>query len=142
MDNIKVAEVFERIADLLQIKGEPIYRVLAYRRAGESLRSMPRPVEEVWEEGNLEEIPAVGTAISEKINELLSTGKLGFYDRLISEVPETLLEMLKVPDVGPKRIATFWKELGITTLDELENAAREGQLQTHSGMGERIENKI
>jgi DNA polymerase (family 10) len=142
MENTEVAEIFERIADLLQIKGEPIYRVLAYRRAGESIRSLTRPIEEVWKEGNLEEIPGVGKAISEKIDEILSTGKLKFYDRLISEVPETLLELLKVPDVGPKRIAIFWKELKITTLDELEEAARKGQLHTLSGMGERTEERI
>jgi DNA polymerase (family 10) len=142
LDNTEVAQVFERIADLLQIKGEPIYRVLAYRRAGESLRSLTRPLEEIWEEGDLEEIPGVGKAISEKIDELQSTGKLGFYDRLIDEVPETLLELLQVPDVGPKRVAIFWKELGITTLEQLEAAARAGQLKTLSGMGERTEKRI
>ena len=142
MDNSEVARVFDRIADLLQIRDEPIYRVLAYRRAAESLRSLTQPVDQLWQEGNLEEIPAVGKAISEKINELLTTGRLQFYDRLTSEVPETLLDLLKVPDVGPKRIARFWKELGITTLEELEQAGRRGQLQTLSGMGEQTEKRI
>jgi len=142
LDNSEVARVFDRIADLLQIRDEPIYRVLAYRRAAESLRSLTQPVDQLWQEGNLEEIPAVGKAISEKINELLTTGRLQFYDRLTSEVPETLLDLLKVPDVGPKRIARFWKELGITTLEELEQAGRRGQLQTLSGMGEQTEKRI
>jgi DNA polymerase (family 10) len=142
LDNLEVAEVFERIANLLQIQGEPIYRVLAYRRAGESLRALTQPLEELWKDGNLEQIPAVGKAISEKINEILSTGKLEFYERLIKDVPETLLELLEVPDVGPKRIASFWKELGITTLDGLEKAANKGQLRTLPGMGERTEKRI
>jgi DNA polymerase (family 10) len=142
LESIAVAQVFERIADLLHIKGEPIYRVLAYRRAGESLRSLTQPLEELWEEGKLEEIPGVGKAISEKIDELQSTGKLEFYDRLIAEIPETLLELLEVPDVGPKRVAIFWKELGITNLEQLEAAARSGQLKSLSGMGERTEKRI
>jgi DNA polymerase (family 10) len=142
LEKSKVAEIFERIADLLEIKGEPIYRVLAYRRAGESLRSLTQPLDEIWGEGNLEQIPGVGKAISEKIDEILSTGKLEFYDRLVSEVPETLLELLEVPDVGPKRVVSFWKELGITTLAQLEKAAQNGQLQTLSGMGERSEARI
>ncbi|OGO17049.1 MAG: hypothetical protein A2Z14_09060 [Chloroflexi bacterium RBG_16_48_8] len=74
MDNIEVAEVFERIANLLQIRDEPIYRILAYRRASESLRALTHDVEEIWEEGDLERIPGVGKAIAEKIDELLSSG--------------------------------------------------------------------
>lgn len=142
MDNKAVAQVFKQIADLLQIQDEPIYRVMAYRRASESLQSLTRNVEEIWEEGDLEKIPGIGKAIAEKIDEFLSTGRLEFYDRLITEVPESLLELLEVPDVGPKRIARFWKELGITTVEELEVAARNGQLQTLSGMGARTEQRI
>lgn len=142
MLNREVAEHFERIADLLQIKGEAIYRVLAYRRAGESIRALPRGVKQIAEEGELESIPGVGKAIADKIDELLKTGTLEFYEKLTSEVPASLTELLNVEDVGPKKVARFWKELGITSIDDLEKAARAGKLKELSGMGVRSEAKI
>jgi DNA polymerase (family 10) len=140
--NREVAEYFEKIADLLQIKGEAIYRVLAYRRAGESIRALFRGVNQIAEEDELEAIPGVGKAIAAKINELLTTGKLEFYERLITEVPESLPELLKVEDVGPKKVARFWKELGITSIEDLDKAARAGDVKKLSGMGPRSETKI
>jgi len=142
LNNNEVAHVFERIANLLQIRDEPIYRVLAYRRASESILALNSSIEDLWQADELENIPAVGKAITEKISELLSSGNLDFYDRLIVEIPESLLDLLEVPDIGPKRIAKFWKELGITNLDELELAARNSQLQELSGIGQRTETRI
>lgn len=142
MINREVAEYFEKIADLLQIKGEAIYRVLAYRRAGESIRALSRGVNKIAEEDELEAIPGVGKAIAAKINELLTTGKLEFYERLITEVPESLPELLRVEDVGPKKVARFWKELGITSIEDLDKAARAGDVKKLSGMGPRSETKI
>jgi DNA polymerase (family 10) len=140
--NQQVAEIFETIANLLEIKGEVIYKILAYRRAADSLNELGRDVNDVWREGKLTEIPGVGKAIAEKIDELLATGELGFYDKLTAEVPETLAEELKVPDLGPKKVALFWRELGITNLEELEAAARGGKLRELPGMGAKSEAKI
>ncbi len=142
MLNREVAKYFEKIADLLQIKGEAIYRVLAYRRAGESILALSRGVDQIAEEDELEAIPGVGKAIAAKINALLTTGKLEFYERLITEVPESLPELLRVEDVGPKKVARFWKELGITSIEDLDKAARSGDVQKLSGMGPRSETKI
>ena len=142
MDNNQVADFFTRIANLLQIRDEPSYRVLAYRRASESILGLSTPIEDLWESNELESIPGVGKAIAEKISEILDTGKLEFYDRLIDEIPESLLDLLEVPDLGPKRISKFWKELGITNLEELEAAAKENQLQELTGIGERTEKRI
>src|SRR5215210_970053 len=105
MNNQELAQVFANVGDLLEIKGEVIYKILAYRRAAESLRDYSRDVRAVWKEGKLREIPAVGPAIEEKINELLSTGRLNFYEKLKAELPEGLIEVLAVPDVGPKKVA-------------------------------------
>lgn len=140
--NREVAEVFEKIADLLQIKGEAIYRVLAYRRAGESIRALSRSVVQISEENGLQDIPGVGKAIADKIDELLSTGKMEFYKKLSAEVPETLADLLRVEGVGPKKVARFWKELDITSIEELETAANAGKLQKLEGMGPRSEAKI
>ena len=142
MTNKELADIFATIADLLEIKGEVIYKVLAYRRAADSLREYSRDVAEVWKADKLKDIPGVGNAIAEKIDELLSTGKLTFYEKLKKEVPASLVEMLRVQDVGPKRVALFWKKLGLTTLADLEKAARAGKLRSLSGLGAKSEAKI
>jgi len=140
--NTQLADIFKKIADLLEIKGEVIYKTLAYRKAADSLSSLAREANEYWQEGKLTEIPGVGKAIAEKIDELLSTGKLGFLEKLEAEVPPSLVYLLQVPDLGPKKVALFWKQLGITTLAQLEAAAREGKLRGLPGMGEKSEAKV
>ncbi len=140
--NSDLANIFERISNLLEIKGEVIYKILAYRKAADSLRALPEDINTVRAEGRLEQIPGVGKAIAEKIDELLSTGNLGFLDRLEAEVPPTLVDLLEVPDVGPKKVRLFWKEAGITNLAELEAAAREQHLRSLSGIGEKSEARI
>ncbi len=142
MNNQEIAQVFANIADLLEIKGEVVYKVLAYRRAAESLREYSRDISTVWKEGGLRQIPGVGEAIAEKIDQLLSTGKLNLYEKLRGELPEGLVEVLSVPDVGPKKVAMFWKKLGVTNVAELEAAARGGKLRDLPGMGEKSEVKI
>lgn len=142
MNNEEIAAVFDRIADLSEIKGELIYKTLAYRKAAENIRNLGADVEAVHREGKLLEIPGVGKAIAEKIDELLTTGQLNFLLRLEQEVPPTLVDFLKVPDVGPKKAAMFWKQGGITTLAELESAARAGKLRGLPGMGEKSEARI
>lgn len=142
MTNREVAQVFFTIADLLEIKGEVIYKVMAYRQAAQSILDLGQDIEAVWRASQLQSIPGVGKAIARKIDELLRTGKLGYYEQLKAEIPPTLVEVLRVPDVGPKKAALFWKALGITTLAQLEEAARAGQLRTLPGVGERTEAKI
>lgn len=142
MTNEEIAGVFESVADLLEIKGESVYRVISYRRAAESIRAQGRRLEELHKEGKLKEIPGVGEAIAAKIEELLSTGKLGFFENLADEVPVGLIDVLKVGGVGPKKASRFWKELGITSLAELEAAARDGRLRDLPGMGKRSESAI
>ena len=129
MNNQELANIFSRIGDLLEIKGEVIYKILAYRKAADSLQNIGEDVRDVWKTGKLTDIPGVGKAIAEKIDELLDTGKLEFYEKLKAEVPESLAELLQVPDLGPKKVALFWKELGVTSLAELEEAAKAGKLR-------------
>jgi DNA polymerase (family 10) len=142
MTNQQLASIFGKIADLLEIKGENIYKILAYRKASDNLNNLSRDVNEIWKEGKLTELDGVGKAIAEKIDEMLSTGHLSFLEKLEAEVPPSLAELLQVPDLGPKKIALFWKQLGITNIVELDKAAREGKLQGLPGMGEKSEAKI
>src|ERR1700682_4139934 len=111
MNNQELAQVFDNIGDMLEIKGEIVYKVLAYRRDAETLRGYGQDANIAWKAGRLRDIPGVGEAIAEKIDELLRTGKLGFYEKLKREIPEGLIEILHVPDVGPKKASLFWKEL-------------------------------
>jgi DNA polymerase (family 10) len=140
--NHQLAEVFQTIANLLEIKGEVIYKILAYRKAADSLESLGQDINEIWRAGKLQEVPGVGKAIAEKIDELLSTGQLGFLEKLKTEVPVSLVELLQVPELGPKKAALFWKQAGITDLAGLEAAARAGKLRDLPGMGEKSEAKI
>lgn len=140
--NQQLADLFDKIANLLEIKGEVIYKILAYRKAAESLRSYPREASEMHLAGKLQEIPGVGKAIAEKIEEQLKTGKLEFLQKLAQEVPLSLVELLQVTDLGPKKAYLFWKQAGITNLAELEQAAMEGRLRGLAGMGEKSEAKI
>lgn len=142
MNNHDVADVFTLIANLSEIKGEIIYKTLAYRRAAESLVDLDRDINEYWKEGKLQDIPGVGKAISEKIDELLRTGRLEFLEKLKKEIPPGLADCLQVPGLGPKKVSLIWKELGITTLAQLEKAARAGKLRDLPGMGQKSEAQI
>jgi len=142
MNNRQLADTFTLVADLSEIKGEIIYKTLAYRKAAENLTGLGREASEYWKEGKLQDIPGVGKAIAEKIDELLNTGKLGFLEKLKKEVPPSLAEWIKVPSLGPKKIGLIYKTLGITTLAELEAAAKEGKLRDLPGMGAKSESAI
>lgn len=142
LSNNDLANIFDRIANLLEIKGEVVFKTRAYTRAAESLRVLGEDIHKVAEENRLDEIPGVGKAIAEKIEELLTTGRLRFLERLEEEVPPSLLELLEVPDLGPRKASLFWKELGIIDLVGLEAAAKEGKLRSLPGMGEKSESRI
>jgi DNA polymerase (family 10) len=140
--NREVVSIFSAVADMLEIKGESIHRVLAYRRAAETIESLPRDLNAIHQEGKLTDLPHIGATLAEKIDELLTTGELAFYNRLAAEVPPGVVAMLEIPGLGPKRAARFWKELGITTIEALKTAAEEGELRQLSGMGAKSEAKI
>src|SRR5688572_12770899 len=142
MNNRQLADSFTLIANLLEIKGENVYKTIAYRRAADSLLSLGREASDYWKEGKLEEIPGVGKAISEKIDEMLQTGKLEFLEKLKKEIPTGLVDWLPIPGLGPKRAALIWKTLNITTFQELEAAAKEGKLRDLPGMGAKSEAAI
>ena len=142
MNNRQLADTFTLVADLLEIKGEIIYKTLAYRKASESLMASGREASEFWKEGKLQDIPGVGKAIAEKIDELLSTGKLEFLEKIKKEIHPDLATWMKVPSLGPKKIGMIHKALGITTLAELESAAKEGKLRDLPSMGAKSETAI
>lgn len=142
MNNREVATVFENVADMLAIRGDHIHRVLAYRRAAENIRELNRDLNHIYAEGELTEIPGIGATLADKIEEMLTTGKLEFFDRLSQEIPPSLVEMLRVEGVGPKRVKQIYDSLGITTLEELAIAAEAGRLKELPGLGAKSEARI
>jgi len=142
MTNREIAALFAQVADMLAIRGDSIHRVLAYRRAAETIQTLGRDVAAVRAEGGLTDLPYIGQTLADKIEEMLDTGRLSFYDRLAEEIPPELTELLRVEGVGPKRVKAIYDTLGITTLDELAQAAEQGDLRQLPGMGQKSEAKI
>jgi len=141
MDNLKIASIFKRIAILAEIKGEDRFKTSAYERAAESIAVMSEDLSKM-DEKELIALPGIGKAIAAKIHELTSTGKLEFLEKLEAEIPAGLVDLIAIPDVGPRKAALFWKELGITSVDELETAAQAGKLRELPGLGEKSEARI
>ncbi len=142
MSNRDIADLFEKVADMLAIRGDNFNRILAYRNGAESIRALGRDLGAIRDEGGLTDIPGIGKTLAEKIEEMLDTGRLGFYDRLAQEIPPTLLDLLQIEGIGPKKVKLFYDQLQITTLAELKAAAEEGKLRHLSGMGAKSEAKI
>ncbi len=142
MNNREIAVIFDQIADMLAIRGDQIHRVLAYRRAADSITALGRDLNDVCAEGTLTDIQGIGKTLAGKIEELLTTGKLEFYERLGQEVPPSLLEMLRVEGLGPKRVQQIYDTLGITTLDDLKVAAHDGKLRELPRMGKKSEERL
>jgi DNA polymerase (family 10) len=123
LTNREIADIFDTSADILQLKGEIIHRIMAYRRVAQAIRDLPRDIRAYAAEDKLQDINGVGDIIEAKIRELLDTGHLQFYDELLAEFPQGVLDMLKISGVGPKKAMQFYKELGITSVAELKTAA-------------------
>ena len=142
LTNRQIADMFETVADMLQIRGDNIHRVLSYRRASEVIRDLPRNLESISQEGGLTDIPNIGKTIAAKIDEMLETGKLDFYERLKEDVPPGVVDVLRINGVGPKKAKLFWQELDITSVEQLQTAGEEGKLRELAGMGAKSEQKI
>ena len=142
MENRRVADIFSAMADILEIQDANYHRIMAYRRAAETIGSLGQPVEEIWRAGELTSIPGIGETLASKIDELVRTGELEAYQKLRSEVPAGVVKMLDIPGVGPKSAARFWKELDLTTLEALERAAEAGRLRQLHGFGAKSEENI
>jgi DNA polymerase (family 10) len=143
MNNQEVARTFELLADMLDIEGkENKFAILAYRRAAEQIANLERDINSIAQAGELRSIPGIGQAIADKITSLLNTGSFDLLDRMKQTIPAGVVEMLAVPDMGPKRAKMLWEQAGITSVAELEQAARDGKLAGLPGIGPKMEAKI
>jgi DNA polymerase (family X) len=128
-DNEAIAHVLDEIADLLELKGENVFRAVTYRQVARSIRDLREPVAALVEQGRLGEIPKTGPSVTEAITQLIATGESKRHAELKAAVPEGLITLLRVPGVGPATARIIHKELGITTIDQLEEAAKAHRLR-------------
>ena len=143
MENREIARTLEDVADLLDIGGANPFRVRAYRNAARTVKEHTRPLRAMVEEGaDLTELPDVGDDISGYIEELVETGGLELLDELTEEVPYSLIELTRLPGVGPKKTKKLWERLGVETVDQLEEAAGAGEVQELDGFGAKTQEKI
>ena len=138
MDNLPVAQVFAEIADLLEIKGENLFKIRAYRSAADTIRAWADPVARM-DDKQLLELPGIGKDLAKKIRELAETGTCRFHQDLLLEFPPTILDLLRLQGVGPKTVALLYTSLNIRSIDELVEAARAGRLRALKGMGAKKE---
>ncbi|HLB13127.1 MAG TPA: DNA polymerase/3'-5' exonuclease PolX [Dehalococcoidia bacterium] len=142
MNNVAIAEVMESIAQLLELKGESSFKVRAYRRAAQAIENLPAEVERLMREGRLREIPGVGDSISQKIIELLGSGKCEYYENLRAEFPSGITRLMEIPGIGPKTASRLAKDLSIATVEDLEQAVLDGRVAKLPRMGEKLAENI
>ena len=142
MDKDRVAEILTEIGTLLELKGENPFKTRAYENAARTLESLTEPLEKLIAENRLSEIKGIGEGIQKKITELVSTGKLAYYDDLKASVPPGLVEMLQIPGLGPKKVKALNDKLGIETIEQLEAACQAGKIAGLDGFGDKTQSKI
>ncbi len=142
MDKDRVAEVLMEIGTLLELKGENPFKTRAYENAARALESLTEPLQKLVVENRLVEIKGIGEALQKKISDLVTTGKLAYYDELKASIPPGLVEMLQIPGLGPKKVKALNEKLGIETIDELEAACQAGKVAVLDGFGEKTQSKI
>ncbi len=142
LNNRQVAALFADIGDLLQILGDNRFKIIAYQNAARTIEELNQDINAVHAAGELRTIPGIGQAIAEKIDELLTTGHIPYYDELTTQVPAGVVAMMRIPDVGPKTAKRLWQELGITSVEALKVAAEAGRIRGLKGFGVKSEEKI
>jgi DNA polymerase (family 10) len=140
--NADVAEQLELLSDLLEIEGEPAFRVLAYRRAATRIRETGTPVAQLALEGKAKELQGIGATIQDKIVQIVDTGEIEALTKRRKTIPPEVVEFLSIPGLGPKTVRKIWQELGVTTLAELKDAARSQRLRTLPGLGAKLEENV
>ncbi len=143
MKNHEIAALFERIANVLELKGENTFRINSYRKAARVIGDLTEDIEELAKAGRLMDIPGIGEGTAEKIIEYINTGKMSKYDEVMKDVSEETVALMQIPGLGPKTVAMLNRELGVVGLSDLEKAVHQGKLKGLSGIGDKkIENII
>jgi len=142
MNTPQVVEILETIARILEIQDENPFKVRAYQNGARALESLPGDLRTLVEQKKLGEVKGIGKALEEKITQLLTTGTMDYYEEMRKEVPAGVLEMLAITNFGPKKARVVWKDLGISSIEALRQAATGHQLAGLKGFGDKTEKKI
>jgi DNA polymerase (family 10) len=140
--NPDVAAQFDLLADLLEIEGADAFRVVAYRRAANRIRETSGPVAQLALEGRAKELSGIGKTIEEKIVQIVDHGEIDALAKRRATIPEGVVQFMRLPGLGPKTAARIWRELGVSTLDELKSAAETQRVRTLPGLGAKAEERI
>ena len=143
MKNDQIASLFEQLADLLEIQGSNLFRIRAYRNAARTIGSTADSFASIVEDGgDLTQFSGIGKDLAKQIVEIIQTGKHPKLEELREQVPSGVVDMLRIPGVGPKKVAVFFNTLSLTSLDELKAAAQAGRLSGLKGFGKKTEESI
>lgn len=142
-DNARIADLFDRLADLLEIEDANPFRIRAYRNGAQIVREHPRGMADLLNEGkDLKELPGIGKDLAEKIRAMIETGRLPVLEEVEARTPGVLSDLMKIPGLGPKKVKALYKELNIRSLADLRAAAREGRIRVLPGFAARTEELI
>lgn len=142
MENLSLAWMLQEIADLLELKGENLFKIRAYNKAARSISELAVSIKTLDADGKLGQLTGIGKALEAKIHEYVATGSISYLEQLHQEIPRGLLELLHIPGVGPKMVQQFYQQLGVTSLDDLETVAKARRIRGLKGMGTKTELSI
>ena len=145
MDNEAIARRFYRLSTLMEVRGDDPFRLRSYRNAAEAIEVWPTPLKEIAEKegvAGLQEIPGVGKAIAGKVIDLLNKGTFDAWERLIAQTPETVLDLMELPGIGPKTAALLHQRFKVATLEDLKTFAASGGLDMVDGIGPKTAERI
>ncbi|MFQ5631771.1 MAG: helix-hairpin-helix domain-containing protein, partial [bacterium] len=142
MDKAQIAEILEEIGFLLELKGENPFKTRAYENGARIVKGLTKDIRLIVETGEIREIKGIGSALADKITALVQTGRLEYYEKLTKEFPAGLLEMAKVPGIGPRKIRKLYDEENIKSIADLERACKENRIAGIEGFGIKTQAKI
>src|SRR6056297_3325695 len=141
--NSEIATIFDHVADLLEIEDANRFRVRAYRNAADTIRDLGRSLEDMLEEGaDLSDLPDIGEDLADKIAKIVRTGQLPLLEEISDDVPEAIVKATRIPGIGPKRARALFKALDLSSVDDLRDAAEEGDIAEIEGFGEKTQTRI
>jgi DNA polymerase (family 10) len=143
VSNEEIAQLFENMATLLEMKGDTVFKIRAYQRAARTISQLSFSLEQaVQDQVDLKQVPGIGKAISEKVQELVQTGRVAAYDKLLAEFPDSALTLMTIPGIGPKTAALITRELGVSTIEGVEKAIEEGKVAALPRVGQKTAENI
>lgn len=142
MDKQKVVTIFNEIASYLELKGENLFKILAYQNAARTIENLDEELEDLVASGEITNVPGIGKTLAANIEEMITTGDLAEYHEIKTDIPAGLLEIIKIPGLGPKKTSRLYQELGIENIADLEYACLENHLLTLKGFGKKTQDNI